>query len=217
MRAIHLALMFCTTLAFAACTGDGTGDKDSDTDAPGDDDDDTTMGDDDDDTTGSVPIVECTDAFDPCGGDPVGTWNVQEVCNVELDLSALNCGQASYTITDDRSSGTITLDPVGLYDRAYTIDLDFELTMPESCLVGPVNCGNLAMLSQGLLDACQPAGTDCVCDGGFSGSDAYIGTYVIEGGNTIVTDGNDRTLFCVGGNYAQSMEEGTTDRVHWER
>lgn len=209
----HTLLCFALLSLTAACD-DGGGTTGSGTDTT-----DPLLGDDDDDNGGGggVDLVECEQAFSPCGGDPTGTWNVGAVCKVEVDTSALGCGDLDYEITADRSSGTITMAAAGAYERYNEVDVDFLLHVPQSCLGGPVSCNNLAALSGGLLDECNEVPDDlCDCTGSLAETDSYSGTWTLEGSNVVVTDNDERTEFCVEGTRGETLHEDGS-RVIWTR
>ena len=163
-------------------------------------------------TGGGVGLKECLDPFTPCGGDVTGTWNVVAVC--ALDVTDLGCDDASWEVTADRSSGTITFDNKGTYDQAYNLDLDFLLTLPTSCLFGQ-GCDTLLQFAGDVLDACTEVSDNCECTGTLQDTLNDAGTWMMDG-DVLVTDGVDRTAICIQGNDGESMDEDGT-RVIWQR
>lgn len=161
-----------------------------------------------------VAVIECTDAFSACGGDVVGSWSVDSICDPGIDTADLGCPQATYEVTADRSSGTVVIEAGGTYDRTYDYDVDVDLTVPKSCLYG-MGCDLLVGMSQGLISSCTDTGTDCDCTGNFTDTDVASGTWTVSG-NILTTDGTDDHEFCINGNTADVWHEDDV-RAIWVR
>jgi hypothetical protein len=191
-------LRWLLVLGLVACSGD---DKGSDTGGTGDDDDDIAWD------------GDCEQAFSACGGDPSGDWTVVGVCEVALDDLAA-CAGLTYTILDDRSSGTVAMNGDNTYDRVYNLDLDFEIGIPLSC-IAPVPCNLLPPASAGIFSTCTDDGTTCTCQGTFAETDSASGSWTVEG-DEIVFDGDDRQQFCIDGDRATVQDEAGV-RTNWVR
>lgn len=195
-------------LLAVGCAGDGGGKTtDSGTDGVTDA---TTPGDDDDDATG-VGLIECPDAFTPCGGDPTGTWDVTDVCTVPLP--DIGCPTLTYEIDADRSSGTVVLEAGGAYTRTTQIDVDLTLHVPLTC-VAPLNCAALVLAAGGLVDDCVENGDVCDCIGTLVDDDSVTSTWTVAGTDLIV--GGEPTSFCVQGDQGITVDQDGT-RIHWAR
>lgn len=181
--------------ALAACGGAGG----SDSGTPGD---------------GGVALRECGDAFSACGGDPTGTWNVETVCDPGLTMITDLCPTATYEVTADRSSGVIDLAASGTYDRDYHLDLDYQATVPKSCLA-LLTCDALPGMSGGIVDSCEDTGESCHCSGTYVGDDVASGTWELDG-QAVITDGSERTDLCIAGDVGDTLHEDGT-RVLWVR
>lgn len=189
---------FAAALALAACSGDGT----KDTSTAGDDDD-------DDDITGGELV--CEDTFVPCGGDPVGVWQVVDYCAVSAGEYDDTCPDLTVTVLDDRGSGEVTMNADGTYTRTYNVDVDLEMVIPVDC-IAPAPCALLPL--SGFFTSCADdtdAGT-CVCQATVVDTDTASGSWVVDG-TDVITDG-ERNAFCVEGSTAL-VEDSLGNRVRW--
>lgn len=192
---------WCAALALVACGGDGGTDKG------------TGSGDDDDDIAGQELV--CEDTFTPCGGDPVGVWQVVDYCAVSGGDYADTCPELEVIIVEDRGSGSVTVNADGSYERTYIADADIQMVIPTSC-ISPVPCALLAVGGASPFTECVEdtvAGT-CTCEGTVADTDTQVGTWVVEG-NDFVADGVHNP-FCVKGSTALVEDEFGT-RVRWKK
>ncbi len=162
-----------------------------------------------------IEIVECNDRFRACGGDPVGSWEVYAVCDPGIGGDLLDgvCDALEYTVTEDRSTGTVELGADGAYDRVYKFDVDYDVFVPDRCL-GPLSCSLLADVSGPLLKRCRNKPKGCDCNGTFKATFRSEGTWERKG-EAIVTD-DGRTEFCVEGDLVDTRDEDGV-RVLWRR
>ena len=188
-------------LALVACGGDGGTDKGS---ASGDDDDDIAAGE-----------LVCEDTFSPCGGDPVGTWQVVDYCAVSGGDYASTCPDLQVIIVEDRGSGTVTVNADGTYERTYNVDADIEMVIPLSC-IAPVPCSLIALGSGGLFTSCteDTSAQTCSCEGTVVDTNTEAGNWVVDG-TDFVADGV-RNPFCVKGSTAL-VEDDYGTRVRWKK
>jgi len=162
-----------------------------------------------------IDIVECAPDFVACGGDPQGSWDVVGLCDPGIDVSSLPCSDVTYKVTADRSSGIVNLNADGTYDREYDVDMDYELTVPEACLMGYFTCSALVDLSSGLLNTCTETSDGCDCTGNYTEQDSAQGTWTVNG-SVIETDGADQFDFCIDGTDADTVDQDG-NRVLWSR
>ena len=150
--------------------------------------------------------------FSPCGGDPSGTWQIEEVCTDSTSLGENpfeeQCPTATYEL-DLRFDGTVELTGTRLISRT-TQTIDITFTIPKSC-IGGQPCDALA--NDGAdgdnVVTCNDTGDACACEQtevDEQDDDAMGDPYVIEGNTVVVTDDDDaegdvsRLDFCVAGN-----------------
>jgi hypothetical protein len=149
-------------------------------------------------------------AFAPCGGDPSGTWRIEEVCTESTTLGENpfgdQCPDAIYEI-DLNIAGTVELAGGRLISRT-TQTIDIAFTVPKSC-IGGAPCDALA--NDGAdgdnVVTCNDTGAACACEQTeVDESDDPMGDpYVVEGNSIVQTDDDDasaevtRLDFCVAG------------------
>jgi hypothetical protein len=148
--------------------------------------------------------------FSPCGGDPSGTWQIEEVCTDSTTLAqnpfGEQCPDAVYEI-DLTIAGTVELTGERLISST-TQTLDIAFTVPKSCIQG-APCDALA--NDGAdgdnVVTCNDTGAACACEQTeVDESDDPMGDpYVVEGNTVVQTDDDDpsaevtRLDFCVAG------------------
>jgi hypothetical protein len=126
-----------------------------------------------------------------CGGDIVGTWQVQSFCesNVTSDTSATSfCPSATVSTSGVTASGTLTFGSDNSYSTALTLSGDLLYTLPNSCLTSyGATCAQLSasadLTGTGFTAVtCQQAGANCNCDFTLAPTtDPASGAYVISG------------------------------------
>jgi hypothetical protein len=172
---------------------------------------------------GGTPAGISCDAFDECGGDPTGTWNVRDSCFeffIEPFAEYPACQGAfqskasvtgSYTLVD----GTVTWDTVVTVDVAVTISDACASDLAGSPITAAELCPSLeeSFMEQGTFASADCGGTStCVCDLAMppetsSGTDTYV-----LSGNTLVDSEGDVTGFCVEGDVLSLQT--TTDEAN---
>jgi hypothetical protein len=157
-------------------------------------------------------------AFDACGGDPVGTWDVTRACGEALESPfADECPASTISGTIGFAlSVTITATTVQFGTSTWSWDVD--IVVPQSCLgaIEAADCNALAELlcsDPGCTASCQASGADCRCD--FGGQDVESGSpaapYTIANGTmTIDYGGGDTDAFryCVKGSEMAFRGDG---------
>lgn len=161
--------------------------------------------------TGNVTQVGDCDDFTPCGGDPEGTWRVNDTC-VEVTLGDLPAGcenmvqgfdidaQGTYAL----SGGTVTTNMA----LNSTVTLVIDDTCAKAFAMSELITAQLAcpLLEQEAQDddpstnmTCDFNGTECVCvQTQMPMAQQSMDTYTVSG-NQIVNSEGEATDFCVEG------------------
>jgi len=159
-----------------------------------------------------IEIVECNDRFRSCGGDPTGSWEIYAMCDPGVDVKAI-CNKAEATVTEDRSEGSIDLNPNGSWERVYKVDIDYDITVPASCLGGLLSCSVLENLSGTIVKKCKEKNNGgCNCTGSFKTTVRKDGDWEQKGDGYVTDDG--RTDFCIDGDIMDTVDEEGV-RVLW--
>ena len=144
-----------------------------------------------------------------CGGDVVGTWNLQVECLTGSPPPSASCPGETITTSSPSVYGTMTFDGSGNYSIDATVSALVDLTLPASCLPGMVDCQTLATQVKPQL----PPGATITCSGSASSScecmvqetlhSTAMGAYVASGGvltETLVGGVPTKRSYCVQGN-----------------
>jgi hypothetical protein len=204
MRGINLgvlAAVFCVS-ALAACGGDDGGDS-----AP--------RGGSGGGAGSAGNDVPACGGFKACGGDPSGTWSVQDVC-VEnaAEVYAKELGgecASSFRSADVTGSGTYELGADMQASSVLTLGATVVLAFNDACVKSLGVTGSAASecknLENDLKDnadfsgaTCNVAGAMCNCT--VTATPKMVmgeGAYAVESGNTIVIKGASQA-FCASGN-----------------
>ena len=170
-----------------------------------------------------VIVSECNDvvdAFTPCGGDPVGVWQVTDFCfaNVVVGPNPFQevCPEAILEGAFDLEA-TVTITATTQQVSASTITQSNHLELPLSCLdtvAGPgetceeqTGTDGIFELDPGETGACVVNGALCICDKSISfpqpaGEEE---PYTIVGTDMVDGEG-ERTPFCRSGTEVQLAE-----------
>lgn len=101
-----------------------------------------------------------------CGGDLVGTWEVDELCgwpDFEQAFGDAECEGSSVRLIDVALDGSVNYRAAGTYTASLRLTGSFELSYPRSCLGGGT-CADLdAALQQSLAESPIRAAS---CSGG---------------------------------------------------
>lgn len=199
-------LLYLSILLVAGCGKDGRGGADG-KDGPGGANGDSFK------NADGIEVVECDGRFRECGGDPTGAWEIYAVCDPGIDIDVI-CDKASIEITRDRSEGTLDLNDDGSWDRVLHVDLDYDVTVPASCLGGFMTCSVLENLSGTVVKKCREKNNGgCSCNGTFKTTIRKDGTWEKKGPGFVTEDG--RTDICIDGQVMDSVDEDGV-RVLWE-
>lgn len=175
-------------------------------------------GDDDDDDVSQTPI--CSPVA-PCGGDVVGTWDVQSFC-LPPDAAELALGDALPPACDDTfvsaeatpSGVSQVYNSDGTLGRSGTVNLHNQYRFTEACLTAlspevpnvAVACENIAAGSFSGITLenpelwaleCVESGGACECDGTASVDVTGTGTYTVLGSS--ISAGDGAASYCISG------------------
>jgi hypothetical protein len=133
--------------------------------------------------------------FDPCGGDPEGTWQYVDACVVEsFDVLSDVC--PGLTVSDEVGTvqGTVRV-LAGLIDRESRVHLSATVSVPPSCAVA--GCAAVESLLVEAFDTvdCAPSAAGCACDVSVTEETHESGTYTLAGA-ILTTDLGRRYEFC---------------------
>ena len=170
--------------------------------------------------------VTTCDAFTPCGGDVVGSWEITSTCIDES--AAVTVGDCENTAVDYRSyevDGGYVFDSSGNVTLTFDSEFSYVWEIPRMCLFD-YTCAEIEALLTSLtgtntgsgtieFDAsCPDAPTVCRCDvsGFITGTNS--GTYTTAGSTMTVVTAESTSVqeYCiVGDNLAVQSEEGGFD------
>ena len=145
---------------------------------------------------GDDGALECGTAA--CGGDPVGTWTIADVCVTGGDFVAPDeCPEATGSNAFELS-GTITFNDDETYEANVTSLVTGDFTIPASCLEGlPIT--SCADLEQDEDTTCEGTpDTECSCSFTIENVDTDPGTWSTTG-NQLDLDGEGAGDYCVDG------------------
>lgn len=98
----------------------------------------------------------CGETFTPCGGDPVGTWQVEMCGSVVARFSFQafepTCHGLPFTIEQDATTGTITYDADGTGHFDYQVADRYSFTAPATCVAAMAGDRDPAELCRSLID-----------------------------------------------------------------
>jgi hypothetical protein len=125
--------------------------------------------------------LECS--FEACGGDPVGTWNIDGACTPATGGIDEDCPGATL-VRSVSYAGTWTFEA----DLTYEVDGQALETLqgsfPRSCLGQIARCEDVS--EQGIT--CRTAGERCECNSVSSEPFVLAGTWT-SAGSTLTLDG----------------------------
>ena len=156
----------------------------------------------------------CSETFEPCGGDPTGTWDIVSVC-IQGDLAAAaNAAYASdaqacsnlCTAASLNARGSIAYN-AGYYEPNAVLTISETLEVTPSCYAAlsgtswsNAACASMMQTLQGQSNTtatCSADNTGCECVYTTSSS-AVADSYTIKGTTLVASDGST-TDFCVQG------------------
>jgi hypothetical protein len=179
------------------------------------------------------------EATEPCGGDIVGRWSVEDSCVIETDLSALIGDQpACADIVQSQEiilSGTLAFSAEGEMTASLLNTKNVHIVWSRACLEAlseasvdlPLICERMRVAgpppAQGASDFvadCRLASDACDCMVTTETPNMATHGYAIEGGDTLVYPGDQRATYCVQGDvlsFVAPIELATSARLTLRR
>lgn len=153
--------------------------------------------------TVSIDAGECEGLPAPCGGDLVGTWQLDALCYEFAETkgtSTSGCDIVADFVVD--ASGSVTFDAGGTYTSQLVLDITANTTMPASCFVGlpAMDCGVIQPGCVGTTDV------GCSCVQTFTETTDDLGTWTTAGAELVFDGDPTPSTYCVTGD----------DLVLWE-
>jgi hypothetical protein len=144
-------------------------------------------------------------AFTPCGGDVVGTWQVKDSC-IQGKLTVKDCPTASVTFDGFKTTGTMTFNADKTGTASIATAGAMKMALPQSCLAGQTCAAvdaavklDLATKPMSEFASVACSGTDpCTCVYTFKGTPSDDGGSWSTAG-TVLTQGTDQVDYCVAG------------------
>jgi hypothetical protein len=157
-------------------------------------------------------------AFEACGGDVVGTWNVKDVCYegflklFDAELEEPEC-DGTFRSVDAQVSGTYTFSKDGTLSQDLTLQVDIDTLWSKSCLSAiaggasvdiDATCKSLentySMQAEFEGASCSVKGSACAClITSTPMAEMSSGAYKVQGKNLVDVMDGDSTPFCVAG------------------
>jgi hypothetical protein len=150
---------------------------------------------------GGNPSCDATPAG--CGGDLVGTWNIEVICGFEDGTSLLTdyCPTATQTYTEVTSVGSITFVDDGSFTQSFETTQLSDVVTPAACFMASDCAGVQAGFSllEGVSATCSGRPDACECEVTEVITLDMGGTYTVADNNvTLVTmDGMATAPYCV--------------------
>lgn len=151
----------------------------------------------------------------PCGGNPIGSWNVTAECLKATSMVGFSCGPVSDHIAETFVTGTLTLNADSSYTSSFTVSLSESGTVPFACLTtAGTDCAVLAQViepANSWSSSCSNSNGGCSCRSTYQGTPSNDnGTYSLSGNymttvSTVLTTPGETTQysFCVSANGGQ--------------
>lgn len=154
----------------------------------------------------------CSPTFAVCGGNLVGTWQIEGACNVNSLLPMTTCAGETDSVDLKSLSGTYTFNSDNTFTQTESIDLVESATVPASCITtGATSCsaGNATSTTNGVTTTATCTGTvstGCTCTLTISGTQTVTGTYAKEGDYFTPTENGaagSQEGYCVSGSQLE--------------
>ena len=155
-----------------------------------------------------------------CGGDIVGTWQIDHVCLPPPAVSApSSCPTATISVSGLDGSGTFVFGADGSLQNTLSVTFTETVTFPPSC-ISEAQCAS-AMTQLGMTTGVTSAtcsyaaGSGCSCVAKLKVDDSSSGSYKVSGSNvTFSSPGSADSpgSYCVVGTKlnVQSTQDGQT-------
>ena len=138
--------------------------------------------------------------FVACGGDVVGTWDVEGGCvEVDIDSQLARCPGAMATRYAGRVRGRVEFGGDGVARRVAQSETEIDVFWPAFC-AGFFDCGMLEeALAMGFDEVSCPAEMDgsCTCTGLVATTIDDTDFYALEGNEIVSTSSGKRWAYCV--------------------
>jgi hypothetical protein len=153
-----------------------------------------------------MPIdTTCDPVPAPCGGDPVGSWTLEDTCGFEGLPNPLAdaCPGSTFMVEVLSTSGTLTFVDDGTFVQDFDIQSQVVVTLdPMACFM--VDCATFEMLVQGdnPTATCMAMGPTCECtipDDGMP--EQAMGTWEVMDNDLVLTtaEGGEGFQLCITG------------------
>jgi len=153
-----------------------------------------------------MPIAPGCDATPaPCGGDPVGTWALEDTCGFEEIPNPLEgmCPGSTFALEILSQTGTLTFADDGSFTQDFDIQSQATIGLdPMACLGVPCDVFEGFLQMDNPMATCQEMGPTCECvipDDGMP--EVAMGTWEVMGTDVVLTtaDGSAAFPFCIDG------------------
>lgn len=165
-----------------------------------------------DDDPHGVSLTSCKEQFSACGGDPTGSWSLEEICVDGSLTDAVDAYFSEYPSCENSVREAELTTSAGVtytentFDRTGSSTLNAKLELTEDCFREQTN-NTLTSLScmaygqvmegqSGMKGTCSYDGTVCKCDTTLTQSLDASGSYSVDGSNIVEQDGT-KLKFCV--------------------
>jgi len=137
---------------------------------------------------------ECSDVpaeFAPCGGDVVGTWEIEDLCFEDTVIGQNpfeeSCPEAIAEF-EVIWTGSVTIDGTTITNNLESMSMTMDATLPMTCL-------QEGQCEEMLEDDCSVQGDNCVCHSEDVSTqfEQSVQTYTIDGNNLVITDEDGET------------------------
>lgn len=177
--------------------------------------------------SGAATAMSCAQEPLPCGGDPVGKWQIQKSCLLDL-LGTLSCAGVRGDGSQVLQSGTMSFNADNTFSSLTAVSGQLKITYPGECTAG-LDCKALAATFSATLpsgyrtEQCVAAGTGCACTFTVEMSGIVdAGIYSTSGDVLTMTSGSGVSAqvdYCARGNsmslLSRNPSTGTTAQISW--
>lgn len=148
--------------------------------------------------TATISFPDKCPAFQPCGGNALGTWDYTDGC-VQNPFTGLQSACPAVTVTGltGTARGSITLTATTV-TRSATVTTSATVNVPSSCAqpIGGCAVVEKQLTDAGFVAACAGAG-DCSCSVSRTEQLDDASAYTASG-NTITLASGDKYDYCLG-------------------